>query len=120
MILNWWLDREQCEEGPGRPPVTPIIEDSSPSSGESLPILDKSISMNFAIVEFFATNNARATIAIVPVGWLSREEDEVWWPPVNSSKASAMAKCNVLVRRNWKKMMVRILGKARKLFHFCT
>ena len=44
--------------------------------------------MNFAIVKFFATNNARATIAIVPVGWLSREEDEVWWPPVNSSKAS--------------------------------
>ena len=76
--------------------------------------------MNFAIVEFFATNNARATIAIVPVRWLSREEDEVWWPPVNSSKASAMAKRNMLVGRNWKKMMVRILGKVSKLFHFCA
>ena len=30
------MDREQCEEGPGRPPVTTIIEDSSLSSGESL------------------------------------------------------------------------------------
>ena len=36
MILNWCLDGEQCEEGPGRPAVTTIIEDSSPSSGESL------------------------------------------------------------------------------------
>ena len=44
----------------------------------------------------------------------------MWWPPVNSSKASAIAKRNVPVGRNWKKMMVRILGKASKLFHFCT
>ena len=36
-IKFYGLDREQCEEGPGRPPVTPIIEDSSPSRGESLP-----------------------------------------------------------------------------------
>ena len=76
--------------------------------------------MNFATVEFFATNNARSTIAIVPIKWLSREEDEVWWPPVSSSKPSAMAKRNVPVGRNWKKMMVRILGKARRLFHFYT
>ena len=51
-------------------------------------------------------------LTIVPVGWLSREEDEVWWPPVNSSKASAMAKRNVPVGRNWKKMMVRILSRS--------
>ena len=76
--------------------------------------------MNFAIVEFFATNNAKATIVIVPIGWLSREEDEVQWPPVSSSKPSAMAKRNVPVGRNWKKMMVKILSKASKLFHFYT
>ena len=56
--------------------------------------------MNFAIVKFFATSNARATIAIVPVGWLSQEEDEVWCPPINSSKASVVAKRNVPVERN--------------------
>ena len=39
---------------------------------------------------------------------------------MNSSKASAMAKCNVPVGRNWKKMMVKILGKASEVFHFCT
>ena len=66
-------------------------------------ILDKSIMKNFAIVLFFATNNARAIIAIVPIGWLSREEFEVWWPPVNSSNASVMAKRNVPVGRNLKK-----------------
>ena len=44
----------------------------------------------------------------------------MWWPYVNSSKASAVAKRNVLVGRNCKKMMVRILGKTSKLFHFCT
>ena len=59
--------------------------------------------MNFATVEFFATNNARSTIAIVPIRWLSREEDEVWWPPVSSSKPLAMAKRNVPVGKNWKK-----------------
>ena len=59
--------------------------------------------INFAIVEFFAKNNARATVVIVPIGWLSLEEDEVWWPPVSSSKPSAIAKRNVPVGRNWKK-----------------
>ena len=44
----------------------------------------------------------------------------MWWPPVHSSKASAMAKSNVPVGRNWKKIMVRILGKTSKLFHFYT
>ena len=56
--------------------------------------------MNFSIVESFATNNVRATIAIVPIEWLSRVEDEMWWPPVNRSKASAMAKRNVPAGRN--------------------
>ena len=72
--------------------------------------------INFAIVEFFATNNARATVVIAPIEWLSREEDEVWWPPVSSSKPSAMAKRNVPVGRNWKKMMVKIMCKQVSYF----
>ena len=31
------LDSQQSKEGPGRPPVTPISEDSAPSRSESLP-----------------------------------------------------------------------------------
>ena len=65
----------------------------------------------YAIVGFLKSR----TVAIVPVSWLSVEEDKSFWPPKCSK---AYSKVMTLVRdlkapeKDWDEFHVRIFGKA--------
>ena len=65
----------------------------------------------YAVIKFIVTK----TIAVVPIKWLSHEEDKCFWPPSNSKdykRVSKLAKELVHQKEHWKEYTIRILGKA--------
>jgi hypothetical protein len=72
--------------------------------------------MIYAVVEF-VTNQLPGSVEIVPVRWLSVEEDLCKWPPCSSSEASKKIQKRVDVEPSWEEFPVRVLGKAGR--HRC-
>ena len=65
----------------------------------------------YAIVEFISSNS----VAIVPVTWLTVEEDQCFWPPKSSkaySKLTSIVKRLEVHDKNWEKYAIKVLGKA--------
>lgn len=62
----------------------------------------------FAVVEFTASQ----TVEVVPMKWLSAEEDLCYWPPFKSGKVAQLVKEQQEANNAWKQHAVRILGKA--------
>ena len=67
----------------------------------------------FAIVEFDNEN----TVGIVPVTWLSDEEDACYWPSLPGDKVARLVKQEQPFDPNWKLEKVHVLGKAGTLFN---
>jgi len=77
----------------------------------------KMASCPYSIVKFLVSN----TVAIVPVSWLSVEEDECSWPPKGSSaysKVTTMIKNLEKSHGSWEKHEIEVLGKASMCAHF--
>ena len=63
--------------------------------------------MKFAIVEFIATQS----VEVIPVNWLTPEEDICFWPP-SKSNFSTLLKNMACPADKWAQYKVRVLGKA--------
>ena len=67
----------------------------------------------FAIVEFKKTN----TTGIVPVKWLTMEEDVCFWPKgLSGAKGSKLAEKLTDVCPDWERLSVQVMGKAGMYF----
>jgi len=62
----------------------------------------------YAVVEFTIDKS----VDIVPVSWLSDEEDQCCWPPFKPDKISMLVKELHNRERGWKMYAVTVLGKA--------
>ena len=62
----------------------------------------------YAVVEF----DVDKSVAIVPVPWLSDEEDQCCWPPFKADKISMYAKELRDPEKDWKLYAVTVFGKA--------
>lgn len=65
----------------------------------------------YAVVEFIKSN----TVDIVPVSWLSSEEDKSAWPPFKSDKVGPLVRELHEADSTWKYHAVKVLGKAGEL-----
>jgi hypothetical protein len=62
----------------------------------------------YAVVEFHIDKS----VDIVPVSWLSQEEDQCCWPPFKAEKISMLVKELRCREKGWKMYGVTVLGKA--------